>query len=240
MQSDVPLRSMRPRPSIRTALFGLVGIPLFALIAALAYDTYRQSEENIAEANQTAASIAEITAAQTEQFLIRAEYILSELSRRPQVQALDPASCDPLLADWNRLQPAYANVVTLDAKGRLVCSAIGISPGQAAGPDPKYYFAETVRTRRFTVGKPSKGFITGRWVSALAYPIQNGAGRLTGVVVAPVDLEIYQPLVAHRNLPPGTLVGIINSEGTLIARSEDAAQRVGSVSDAEATKIMLA
>jgi diguanylate cyclase (GGDEF)-like protein/PAS domain S-box-containing protein len=220
-------------------MLGLVGIPLLALLVELAFDTIEENQAHLADAYRTASAINDITAAQTEQFLSRAEFILSELSRRPQVQALDRANCDPMLADWKRLQPAYANILTLNANGRLVCSAAGIQPGQAAGPDPKYYFAETVRTSKFTVGKPVKGFITGRWVSTLAYPIQNSDGQLIGVVAAAVDLAHYQSPVPVRDLPPGGVVGIINREGTIIARSEDAEQRVGRVSDAPSAKIML-
>ena len=234
------MMSMRFRPTIRTALLGLVGIPLIALFMELAYDTRQQSQADIAEAYRTAAAINDITAAQTEQFLSRAEYILTELARRPQIQALDRANCDPLLADWKHLQPAYANILTLDANGRLVCSATGIQPGQAAGPDPKYYFAETVRTGKFTVGKPAKGFVTGRWVSTLAYPVRNGDGQLIGVVAASVDLAQFRSFGPARKLQADGVVWIINGEGTIIARSEEAEQRVGQVSDAASTKIMLA
>ena len=231
---------MRFRPTIQTALLGLVGIPLVALFLELAYDTSKQRQADVAEAYRVAAAINDISASQTEQFLSRAEYVLTELSRRPEVQALDRANCDPLLADWKQLQPAYANILTLDTSGHLVCSATGIQPGQAAGPDPKYYFAETVRTGQFTVGKPAKGFVTGRWVSTLAYPIRNGAGQVIGVVAASVDLAQYQLFAHARNLPPAGVAGIINGEGTIISRSEDAEQRVGLVSDAVSTRVMLA
>jgi two-component system, sensor histidine kinase and response regulator len=225
---------------IRTVLLGLVGIPLMALIAALAYDVHHQNLRSIAAANESAAAVGDITAQQTEQFLRQTEHNLAELARRPRVRALDPAGCDPLLADLKQLQPAYANVLTLDATGQLVCSAIGTAPGQARGPDPKYYFTEIVRTRAFTVGKPAKGFLSGRWVSTLAYPILDGGGQLTGVVAAAVDLADYRPFVAHRNLPASAVVGILNGEGTLIARSEDAAERVGTLVDTDASRIILA
>ena len=232
--------SGRFRPTIRTALLGLVGIPLIAMVVGLAYDTSERSHADVAEAYRVATAINDIAASQTEQFLSRAEYILTELSRRPQVRALDPANCDPLLADWRQLQPAYANILTLDARGLLVCSATGIQPGQAAGPDPKYYFAETVRTGKFTVGKPAKGFVTGRWVATLAYPIRNGDGQVIGVVAASVDLAQFQSFAPTRKLEADGVSGIINGEGTIIARSEEAEQRVGRVSDAVSANLMLA
>lgn len=120
-----------------------------------------------------------------------------------------------------------------------MCSVSAIAPGRAAGPDPTYYFNEVVRTRQFTVGKPARGFITGRWVSTLAYPILNAAGQLTGAVAISVDLVNYQPVVPQENTPAHTVVGMINSECTLIARSDDSTMRIGTVSEAVSSKIML-
>ena len=226
------------RTRMRSVLLALVGLPILAMVAALSYFTYRESEADIEGAYQVAAALNESTATQSEEFLRRAENGLSAASRRPQVQGLDPDNCDPLLAAWKGVQPAYANIFTLDASGRLVCSAMPIAAGTAAGPDPRYYFAETMRTGKFTVGKPAKGFVTGRWVSTLAYPILNVDGQPIGVIGAAVDLATYTPLVTHGHLPPSTVVGIVNSEGTIIARSEDQ-QRVGSGSNSEATRIIL-
>ena len=225
---------------IRVALLVLSGIPVFALMISMAYDTYHEFRDDTAAAYQTASTIRSISTARTELFLANANFVLSELSRRSLVQALDALNCDPELAAVKKRQPAYANLLTLDAKGRLVCSAAGIAPGPVAGPDPRYYFDEVVRTRKFTVGKPARGFITGRWVSTLAYPLLNDAGQLKGVVAIAVDLVNYQPVIDLEDAPARTVVGIFNSEGTLIARSDDATTRIGTVSEALASRLMRA
>ena len=225
--------------SFLTILLALAALPLLALLVALANDTYRQYKVDTQTAFQTASTIRAISAAQTEQFLNNAKFVLTELSRRPQVQALDPANCDPVLAELKKFQPAYANLLTLDAKGRLLCSVLGMPPGQTTGPDPKYYLSEALRTNQFTIGKPAKGFISGRWVSTLAYPVHNDAGQLTGVVAIAVDLANYQPMISSADIPPGGVVGIINSDRVVIARSDNAANLIGSVSQAESSSIML-
>lgn len=237
--TGVPSHAGSTGYSFLTILLGLAAIPLIALMVSLANDTYRQYKVDTEEAFRTASTIRAISAAQTEQFLNNAKFVLAELSHRPKVQTLDPSSCDPVLTELKQFQPAYANLITLDAKGHLVCSVHGIAPGQTTGPDPKYYFSEVVRTRQFTIGKPAKGFITGRWVSTLAYPIENDAGQLTGVVAIAVDLANYQPVISHEDIPTDVVVGIINSDGVIIARSDDTTSLIGSVSEAESTKIIL-
>lgn len=221
------------------ALLGLVAIPIFGLVASMGYDTYQQYESDIAAAYRTASDIRAISAAQTEHFLDNAKFVLSRLSRRPQIQSLDAAHCDPVLAELKQFEPAYANLLTLDANGRLVCSASGTARGQASGPDPKYYFAEVVRTGQFTVGKPARGFVTGRWVSTLAYPILNADGKLAGVVAIAVDLVNFRPALPLDSGRHHAIIGMINGDGTIIARSENADQRVGKPSNTRSAATML-
>ncbi len=224
---------------IRWAQLGLVAIPVLVLIVTLAYDTYGKYKASIVEAHRLAGAIRSMSALQTEYFLANSKSVLERLAQRPQIQALDATRCDPVLADLKQLQFAYANLLTLNANGDLVCSASEIAPGRAAGPDPKYYFSEVVRTGEFTVGKPARGFITGRWVSTLAYPIKDKSGILLGIVAIAVDLSNYQPIVPARDVPPGTVIGILNGEGTIIARSEDPDQRVGRPTTEQSAKHML-
>ncbi|MDO8298787.1 EAL domain-containing protein [Lacisediminimonas sp.] len=221
-------------------MLGLVAIPMFALIAVLAYDTYRQYTSDVAKAYQTARTIRSLSGAKTEQFLANAEVLLSKLAQRPRIRGLDATRCDPLLAELRELQTAYANILTLDAKGSLVCSAVGRMPGPGAGPDPKYYFSEVMRTGKFTIGKPARGFITDRWVVTLAYPIRDDAGKLNGAVAISIDLTSYQLVFSSKDMPPRTVIGILNSDGTIIARSEHADQRVGKqAANPETTKSVL-
>jgi len=65
-------------------------------------------------------------------------------------------------------------------------------------------------------------------------------GQMIGVVAASIDLASYQPFVSRENAPPGAFVGILNRDRALIARSEDAAQRIGSVVDTEASNTIVA
>jgi signal transduction histidine kinase len=230
--------SWRRQMSIRDALLALVSIPLLALFVELAYDSYSENVADVAHAQQIITAINDSTIAQAAQFLTNSRQMLAVLANRPQVRALNPAKCDPILANLKLLYASYANFLTLDKHGRVVCSVRPLPP-DTTGPDPKFYFAEITRTHAFTVGKPAKGFITGRWVSTLAYPILDERGQLLGVVAAAVDLSTYEPLVAHPHLPAGAVVGILNSDGNIIARSENAEQFIGKVINNEATRIVL-
>ncbi|MGM9514795.1 bifunctional diguanylate cyclase/phosphodiesterase [Roseateles sp. DB2] len=225
--------------TMRTALLGVVALPMLALVISLGYDTHQQYKANLAAAYRQAGAAKLLYGAQTELFLAQAERMLSRLAERPGISALDRTRCDPVMGELMQFQPAYANVLTLDAAGQLVCSATSLLPGRTAGPDPRFYFNEVLRSGRFTVGKPAQGFITGRWVSTLAYPIRREDGAISGVVGLAVDLANYRPLLPAGTVPPKSFVGMINSDGVVIARSERAEERVGKPAHPETSSRML-
>jgi two-component system sensor histidine kinase UhpB len=222
-------------PSIRVMLLALVAVPLAAFFALLVYGLHVLHEVAVGAANEQSAGIAHQVAAQTARFIAEAQRDLAEIAARPRVRALDPEDCDPLLAAMLRMQPAYANVLTLDAGGRRVCSAAPVAPGTPAGPDPGYYVDEVLRSRRFTIGRPARGFITGRWVSTLVLPVLDDSGSsVAGMVGAAVDLESYRLQAFPVNVPPHTVVSLLARDGTLLARSPEAPERIGKVSTSEA------
>ncbi len=237
--TDTAARTSKKSSPIRATLFGLVAIPLLALVLAITYDTYQRYRSGTEEAYRTARNILTLSITQTEQYLDNTRYVLAELSARPRILSLDANDCDPFLAELKQLQPSYANILTLDANGYLICSVTKSTAAKNTGPDPAFYFNEVARTQQFTVGKPTKGFVTGRWVSTLAYPLKAQDGKFLGVVAISVDLVNYQPLVSRLSLPSGTTIGITNSDRIVISRSRKAAERVGTLSDAESVHAMV-
>ena len=109
--------------STRTLLLGIVALPLVCLSLSLVNDVYQEYSLRKAGAMQSAQSIRTVWSAQTEQFIAQSREILEDLSRRPLVKVLAPGKCDPVLKEFKQFQRAYANVLTLNADGQLVCSA---------------------------------------------------------------------------------------------------------------------
>ncbi len=212
---------------IRTILLFLVGFHLLVLTAALCFLTYRQYKDGLAQISQTAHLLRDSSINETNKFIQNTRAILVSLSTHPEIQALEPVNCALTLVDLYNTHPAYANLLVLSKKGKVVCSAKTIKTGGDVGPDPTYYFDETVRTQQFTIGKPARGFITNRWVSTFAQPIRDHGGEFIGVLGIAVDLHRFNPFPSSLNTPPGTYSGIINRSGTILASSKDAELLVG-------------
>ena len=199
-------------------LIAAVALPLFALVA---YDNYDDFREGQALATANGRTLAEITAAETSRFLHDTETALASLSRRPLVRDLDPQRCDPAMRDYLDAHPYFANMLTVDLSGRVVCSVAAIPSGVSVLP--RDFWPHTViRTEAFTLGKPARGTLTGKRVAVLAYPLRDSGGKVSGGVGLPVDLARFAPLAGNSTLPPGASILIMNGDGTRIAGLNDA------------------
>ena len=228
-RSSVPsgfIRGLSALP-IRVQLVLLVlavGLPSLAVIG---YGAWASSQHDLDVASQTSASIAQVTAANTERFLARGEHILATLADRPQVRAVDARNCDAFLADVPRYEPQYANLGLIDLGGHVICSALAQPGGQPADVSGSTWFRAVRDRAAFVVGAPFIGPITHKWVSVLAYPVLGTGGAVAGYLALPIDLTAFAGFATDAELPAGSVVSIIDADGVIVARSIDAQRWVG-------------
>src|SRR5579862_3998853 len=202
-------------------------LAILALVAALpfaALATYLAIEDvadELAVAKDSMARFAQATANDVDRTIKRTRLIIGDLASRPEVAALEPGHCDRLLSDVLRLHPEYANVFTLDASGRRVCSARPPAAGVPERVDPRNYLDAARQAKAFTVGKPSKGLTSGRWVVSAVEPLFDGHGGFTGVVGASLDLAYLGKLIDENLLANEAVSMIVDSNGTVLARYPD-------------------
>jgi PAS domain S-box-containing protein len=209
--------------SIRARLVALAILAAAPMAALHAWTVYADARREAQWAHEKVLHLAETTAAETARFIGQGRNILAGLAKRPAILALDPARCDPILADFLGLAPRFANVLTLNAGGDLVCSGVPRAAGRPARVDPKYYLRRALESGNFTVGTPAKGFITGRWVVTLAQPLREAGG----VVAVSIDLQSFPVLPGLKGLSPDATVAIVGGDGTILAHSKEAGRLVG-------------
>lgn len=206
---------------IRYQLLGLVLVvaaPLAMLVTMHLYANVRQSEES---AYRTVRTVAQDLKRDTEKLVADSKYRLELLAERPLVKAMDPNRCDPLIGEIRKLLPEYANVALRNVDGRLVCGDLS-QPGQWPVSAADFeWFREGKERDDFTVGKPSVGKVSGRWVSVLTYPVRDAQRQMLGLLILPIDLGFLNRQAAILVLPPGSVTALIDREGTFIAHSTD-------------------
>ena len=213
---------MNPRnPSIRSILLALVFATGLPLVGLLAYTIYTDANRAVAQASANVRSLNTIFAANVSRTLAANKEAMALLSKRPLIRAVDEAHCDPILTDFRTLFPLFANIGTIDLAGRIVCSAVAQPGGKPVSVAKTEWFQRALVEKRFIMGNPFIGPITGKWVSVLVYPIYDDLNILKGFVALPLDLVAYDPKISAAPMPPGTRYGLLGADGTLIWRNTD-------------------
>jgi PAS domain S-box-containing protein len=198
--------------------------PFAALAAYLAVELISYDME---EARLNVVELTQATAHRAERMVDRNRQVLAELAKRPRVAALDPDQCDPLLHDLLVLNPEFANVITLDASGRRICSAAYVLPAAAPAFDPHNYLDEVKARKAFTVGRPIHGLLSGRWILQEAQPVLATDGSIAGVVAISIDLLKLSGLLSEDHLAREPVMLVVNSHGIVLAHLPDAAAWLG-------------
>ena len=219
-------RGMQAVSTIRARLLLMAAALLLPVAALLSVQGYRDFSDERKAAAAAAVRLAEITAAEVSRFVSDTQTALASLSQRPRVRALDPRQCDPALGDYIDSHPYFTNVLTVDLSLRVVCSALAIPPKLARAPRD-IWMDRLIGTGRFTLGKPFRGPITGRWVVVLAYPLRDQQGAITGAVSLPVDLVHFRFVANKATLMPGTDIRIVTGDGATVASLENPDAEVG-------------
>jgi signal transduction histidine kinase len=216
-----------PGATIRTRLIGLVlaiALPLLAFAGFLIHSNAAQSRR---VAEFSALAIARDVAGATDEFLDATAKVLPRLADRTRFTDRGDIECDPLLADFHAVLPRIVNVVVIDREGALVCSAVPFPPGLFKTARDEAWFHATLAERRSFLSPPRIGKISKKWISSFTYPIFDAAGKAQGVITLAIDLVRFEPVMRALALPPGAIAGIVDEQGTVVARSVDAERWIG-------------
>ena len=217
-------RTLRP---IRHYLYLLAAVVTVGMLGVLAYTLYTNTQNAVAQEKNRLRTVATIIASNTAHVLEKNREVLERIARRPAIQAMDPAQCDPILVEFRALFPGFANLATVDLKGTAPCSGVPQPGGKPVSVARTEWFKRGMAERHFLAGDPFVGPITGRWVSVLLEPVWGAQLQHLGFVGLPMDLEFFDPHVSAAPLPKGTRYGIISESGFLVWRNVDPEHLVG-------------
>ncbi len=222
-----PVR-LRRRWRLRHQLLALALVAAVPLLGVQAYLLYRGAADGLESAREMQSVRAQRIAAIVQRFLEDTQHMLKTLAERPLVRAADPARCDPALADFLSLHPAYANIGIVDGKGVIHCSVVPTPGGQPVSVAQAAWFQRTMRENRPVAGDAFPGPITGKWVSVMTWPLRGADGAITGLLALPIDLVKFRSVVTGHGLPPGSVLVLVDSVEAVLVRTMDPEKWVGS------------
>jgi signal transduction histidine kinase len=205
---------------LRTRLLILVLLAVVPMLALVLHSYAQQVQTATVHAQANALGLAQVAAKDQERLIEGARQLLVVLAQLPSVRNQDKAECGSFLADLLKEYPLYENIGAADLDGDIFCSAVP-SPTTINMSD-RSVFQLAVQTRDFVVGDYLVARITGRPALATAYPVLDEAGEVRGIVFAGIDLGWLDGFVADAQLPAGSSLTVIDSEGIVLTRYPDA------------------
>ena len=218
---------MKSSFTIRSQLLALVMAIALPMIAIFAYTIYEEAQQRIVEAKATARTLAVVASSDVDRVLKSNRDFLVQMSKRPLIRQMNAKNCDQVIWDFRELFPKSANMTVIDMEGTAICSAVPQPGGKPVSLANAPWFKKSLTEDGFVVSNPFFGPITGRWVTVLTYPIHNDQGKKIGFLGLPLDLALYEPNLSTAPLLPGTSVGIVTADGTLVWRNFDTEKWVG-------------
>ena len=208
-----------------TGLRSLVAICLVpAVVGAIVY-LNRQRETALHDAYRTADLVAIGTSEQLRWLLQDAEAMLASVAARPKVRAADPAECDPILAEFRLISPAYKTLALRLPDGRSLCSELRLPPSQNS-VQTSPWFQAAIRQRGFHASDGHVGAVTNEWTVRLTYPVKNASGQVVALLITPINLQQMQQRLFNL-LPPNALATVVDSANRVLVQSAQQDERAG-------------
>ena len=188
-------------------------MPVLLVGAAQSVVSFRREAEE-RRINLTAAAERSVTVVRVR--MQSAEVLLETLS--PEAIGLQ---CSPRLAEAMDRSRGFANLIRLDAYGRISCAAgtVGPDPGRYQSP----WFQNLKRGDRVVITRIPVGAYAKAPAVLIAVRESSASGVFTGALAAVIPLTELQPDLSDRSLPTGTEVALVGGGGEYLIRTNPGA-----------------
>lgn len=202
----------------------VLGVPLALLTI---YNVAELQLKREAAAQRLTLNLAAVAAANVSQLLNDARDVMDVAATLPILKHADYKSCPLIEKELRPHLQRYTDMMLLGADGNVICSSAAThSPAAVMATMP--WFRAIQHGNTFAVSEPFLDSHSGRWISMFAVPVAQNSSAPPRVLAVALDLEyLSTDFLPRLNLPNDTVVGILSSEGRIVARTVDAHHWIG-------------
>lgn len=197
------------------------------LLVALVLLSWRAAAGRMDAALENLSVVAQSASARPGLIVARTEAFLAALAERPGIASMGRGGCDPVFDTFTVQNREYDNLLLVDETGRVRCSAIALPAAVQMRLGPMYMHEEASRADKLVIGKPELGFISGRWVVPIVYPLRDAGGRFLGHIGVSVNLERFRPPAIAVGADMKVHLLLTDANGLVIVSGEGATLKVG-------------
>jgi PAS domain S-box-containing protein len=206
--------------TLRGRLLLLVLLAAIAPYGLIAYSAWGDRTRAREVAERETRQFAVLLADEQNLLIAEARQLLTTLSLLPMVRDNDMLPrCGESLARIRAGNPLYANIGMVNARGKLLCSAIPFKP--PVDFSGREWFQRAVATGRFAVGDYRISLLARVPVMNVALPVFGPDGKLHRVVYTALSLSWFGNMAARFRLPDGAALVVVDSTGTVLVRHPD-------------------
>jgi two-component sensor histidine kinase len=199
--------------SIRSRLTVLVALAAAPPLALVAYNTFEWRTLMERQAGEEALASARLVAAEMSQLIDGTRHLMLTITKHPAVPD-NEVECVAHFTSVVKNLAIYREAALIDRDGKFRCSTITIPP--TLDVRDRYYFAEPMRTGRFTTGTVTTGRVTGERSLHLSMPYQTPDKRFEGVVVFILNPDAIAREFAKRAWPSNHRLTVLDREGNVV------------------------
>lgn len=220
-----------PRFSLRARLLFILLLALLPATIFLAYDVRAIGDRAQAEAAGELLRVSKMAATTYTQRIVETKNLMAAIARFPEVKAGEGPACSARMAELAALYDGrFPGFAVSNRNGDVVCTS-------TSNPEPvnigdRLWFREVLRTGEFAIGEFTIGeFAIGRRTGTpnlgLGYPITDANGQVVGVLSTALFLSWMQEQAEDLELPPDTVLTILDQDGMILARTPDSEKYIG-------------
>jgi len=218
------------RIGVRARLMLLVLVATLPLFLLLLSDALDHRAEAIAAARQRVLQGAQFGAAQEGALMQEVRVLLPTIAHESDIVFMRGTACDDALQAVVSRYPHISKAAVFTPTGRVACSSG--TAGRAVNVADRSWFREAIGAggRAFALGRVQIGRVSGELTLVAAVPLPTRApdGGAAGVLAVSLDLRWFSTLASRLAAGTGQIVSIVDTrDGTIVARSVDAARWVG-------------
>jgi diguanylate cyclase (GGDEF)-like protein/PAS domain S-box-containing protein len=212
--------------SLRVRLILLTLVVLVPALGLLVYVADQERDDALVEVKSKALYLARLVAAEEAQIIQSTRHLLEQLAQTPEARnQTTRAACDEMVARQIKSYPYYDNLGVIAPSGIRWCTVL--LPKQSPDLSSRSYFRRAVESRDFSMGDYQIGGSSGKASVGFGYPVLDASGVLRGVSYATLNLGWFGKSLVHSQLPPGSTLTVIDSQGIVLARFPDSEGLLG-------------
>lgn len=218
--------------SPRKRLFLIVLLALIPVLAIFLIEFNENYQLANDKAYQDARLVADSIAQDQEKLIIESRQFLQLLARFPEVREQDITACNELFSQLLKDYPFYENIALANSKGDIIASAVHDNNTNVSR---KTFYEFILKTRDFSIGDYLFGYITKIGTIHFLYPVFDRNGQIKSILMLPLDLRWLGDHLGRSRLPTGSIIMLLDRNGTILARYPDGQSWLGKKLPAHAT-----